>query len=352
MSASVKKILVVRMSAMGDIVMASPILQSLKSLYPDAKISWAVQPEFADVLQGHDLLDEIIVVPKGKWKKAFKTFQWWSLWQEIRAFKRDIRAKKFDLAIDLQGLAKSGAIVKWSEARRKFGLNSREGSQRWMDKVVDGNAVDGELISSEYQAMAQFLGDMRLDFSMNLPSKLNTPNWENIQSLLGENYMVFCPFTTRPQKHWFNKSWQQLAKILPLGAQVPAGEKESFKIAVLGGPGDIEAAEDLMQSMPENVVNLVGKTSIQEAIAVIRHSSGVIGVDTGLTHMGIAENKPTLALFGSTLPYSDTRSGKSKVLYQKMDCSPCRRNPTCEGRFDCMQSLTPELVANEWLKLQ
>lgn len=352
MNASVKNILVVRMSAMGDIAMASPVLQSLKLLYPNAKISWAVQPEFADVLRGHELLDEVLIVPKGKWKKAFQSFQWLSLWQEIRLFKRHLREKEFDLAIDLQGLAKSGVIVKWSNAKRKIGLNSREGSQKWMHQVVDGSAVDGALIGSEYQAMAQFLGDMRANFPMHLPTKLNTPNWENLKKQLGDSYLVFCPFTTRPQKHWFNLSWQQLAKILPLGAQVPAGEKAPFNIVILGGPGDIEAAEALMQSMSENVVNLVGKTSIQEAIAVIRHSVGVIGVDTGLTHMGIAESKPTLALFGSTLPYSNTRFDKAKVLYHKLDCSPCRRNPTCEGRFDCMRLLTPEIVANEWQKLQ
>ena len=352
MSASVKKILVVRMSAMGDIVMASPILQSLKLLYPDAKISWAVQPEFADVLRGHELIDELIIIPKGQWKKDFKAFRWVKLWQAIRQLKQQLRAKKFDLAMDLQGLAKSGVIVKWSQATRRIGLNSREGSQKWMHQVVDGSAVDGALIGSEYQAMAQFLGDMRANFSMHLPTKLDTPNLASLKSQLGDAYLIFCPFTTRPQKHWFNDSWQQLAKILPIGAQVPAGEKMSFNIAILGGPGDVEAAEDLMQSMPENVLNLVGKTSIQEAIAVIRHSAGVIGVDTGLTHMGIAENKPTLALFGSTLPYSNTRFDKAKVLYHKMDCSPCRRNPTCEGRFDCMRALTPDLVACEWQALE
>lgn len=341
-----KKILIVRMSAMGDIVMASPILRSLKSLYPEAKISWAVQPEFADVLRGHELLDEIIIVPKDKWKQDFKAFQLLSLWREVRQFKRNLRERKFDLAIDLQGLAKSGAIVKWSQAKRKIGLNSREGSQKWMDEMVDGNAVHGALIGSEYQAMAQFLGDEGRNFQMHLPTKLNAPNWNSLKKQLNKDYLVFCPFTTRPQKHWFNESWQQLAKSLP------ADKKLSFNIAVLGGPGDVEAAEDLMQSMPQNVLNLVGKTSIQEAIAVIRHSSGVIGVDTGLTHMGIAEHKPTLALFGSTLPYSDTRSEKAKVLYQKMDCSPCRRKPTCEGRFDCMRAITPEIVVREWQALQ
>lgn len=342
---SPKKILIVRMSAMGDVLMATPILKALKTKYPNATISWAVQPEFSDVIRNHALIDELIIIPKGKWKKDFKAFHWRSLWREIQTLKRKLRAEEFDLAIDLQGLAKSGALVKWSNAKRKIGLNSREGSHKWMDEVVDGNAVNGALIGSEYQAMAEHLGCDTNTFSMDLPSNLDTPNWDSIQAELGESYLVFCPFTTRPQKHWFDEFWLQLASILPAGA------KESFKIVVLGGPGDVKAAEGLMSNMPEKVVNLVAKTSIQEAIAVIRNSDGVIGVDTGLTHMGIAEQKPTLALFGSTLPYSNTRRDNAKVLYHKLDCSPCRRNPTCDGRFDCMRALTPELVAQEWQAL-
>lgn len=327
---------------MGDIVMASPLLKVLKHRYPDAKISWAVQPEFADVIRGHELLEELIIIPKGQWKKDFKALRWIKLWREMRQLKRTLRKKQFDLAIDLQSLAKSGILVKWSQAKRKIGLNSREGSQKWMDEVVDGNSVDGSLISSEYQAMAEYLGCSANNFSMHLPSNLYTPNWKTIRAQLGSDYLVFCPFTTRPQKHWFDQNWQALAKLL----------SENQKIAILGGPGDKQAAETLMQSMPKSVINLVGKTRIQEAIAVIRHSQGVIGVDTGLTHMGVAENKPTLALFGSTLPYFNTRTDNAKVLYHKLECSPCRRNPTCEGRFDCMRALTPEYVFDEWQVLQ
>lgn len=337
----IRKILLVRMSAMGDIVMATPLLHALKKRFPNARISWAVQPEFADVIRGHELLDELIITPKGQWKKDFKTFRWLKLWREIRQFKCRLRSAEFDLAIDLQGLAKSGILVKWSQAGRKIGLGSREGSQKWMDEVVDRQAVDGTLISSEYQAMAEYLGCNTETFSMQLPAELNAPDWQVINGKLGVDYLVFCPFTTRAQKHWFNESWQYLAELL----------KDTKKIAILGGPGDKEAVEQLMESMPKNVINLVGQTRIQEAIAVIRHSQGVIGVDTGLTHIGIAENKPTLALFGSTLPYSNTRNNKAKVLYHKLQCSPCRRNPTCEGRFDCMRALTPEMIAQEWQAL-
>ena len=333
------KILIVRMSAMGDIVMASPLLNSLKSLDPNCEIHWAVQPEFADVLKGHESIDHLVIVPKGRWKKAFESFQWLSLWREIKELKTQLRSENYDLAIDLQGLAKSGLIVKWSQASRKLGLNSREGSERWMDEVIEGNTVDGSLISSEYQAVAKALGDHSSNFKMSLPKKLSAPKSEEFRNH-NSKYIVFCPFTTRPQKHWFNDAWQDLAQ-----------KFQDKTIIILGGPSDVDASKELMENMPTQVISLVGQTRIQDAIDLIRHSEGVIGVDTGLTHMGIAENKPTLALFGSTLPYSNTRHENAKVLYHKMDCSPCRRNPTCKGRFDCMRAISSEEVYLAWVEL-
>jgi len=342
MSASISKILIVRLSAMGDIVMATPLLTALKAQYPGVKISWMVQPEFADVIRNHPLIDEIILVPKGQWKKDLKAFKWLKVWREIRTIKKQIQDSQFDFAIDLQGLIKSALWVKWSKAPRKIGLNSKEGTAKWMDEVVQGNAVVSALIGSEYQAMAQYLNCDVSSFCMQLPTELNTPNLSALQAEVAGEYVVFCPFTTRPQKHWFDDAWQTLAN------KVTANQK----VVILGGPGDVQAAQRLMQNMPSNVYNLVGRTRIQEAIAIIRNAQGVIGVDTGLTHMGIAENKPTLALFGSTLPYRDTRTLLAKVLYHKLECSPCRRNPTCEGRFDCMRALTPEYVFDEWQRLQ
>ncbi|MBN2866092.1 MAG: lipopolysaccharide heptosyltransferase I [Thiotrichales bacterium] len=342
MQAPITKILIVRLSAMGDIVMATPLLSALKAEYPGVEISWMVQPEFADVIRNHPLIDEIILVPKGQWKKDLKAFKWLNVWREIRTIKKQIQDSQFDLAIDLQGLIKSALWVKWSKAPRKIGLNSKEGTAKWMDEVVQGNVVASALIGSEYQAMAQHLNCDVSSFCMQLPTELNTPNLSALQAEVAGEYVVFCPFTTRPQKHWFDDAWQELAN------KVSANQK----VVILGGPGDVQAAQQLMQNMPPNVYNLVGRTRIQEAIAFIRNAQGVIGVDTGLTHMGIAENKPTLALFGSTLPYRDTRTPLAKVLYHKLECSPCRRNPTCEGRFDCMRALTPEYVFDEWQLLQ
>ena len=90
--------------------------------------------------------------------------------------------------------------------------------------------------------------------------------------------------------------------------------------------------------------SLVGKTTIPQAAAVIKGAALLIGVDTGLTHMGIALDIPTICLFGATRPYLDTQGTSGTVLYHPHDCSPCRRSPTCGDDFTCMKAISTEEV--------
>jgi heptosyltransferase-1 len=114
---------------------------------------------------------------------------------------------------------------------------------------------------------------------------------------------------------------------------------------LLGGPGDVEAAVRIAALEPA-IVNLAGRLPLETSVAVIADSGLLVGVDTGLTHMAIALDVPTVALFGSTTPYLRTGSPRSTVLYHRLPCSPCHRNPTCDGRYDCMRALdTPQVLA-------
>ena len=83
-----------------------------------------------------------------------------------------------------------------------------------------------------------------------------------------------------------------------------------------------------------------------ESAALVSRASLVIGVDTGLTHMGWAFSVPVIALFGSTCPYRVVPGREGDILYAELHCSPCRRRPTCGGAFDCMSALTPDAVIN------
>ena len=310
-------------------VFASPLIKTLRRSYPEARISWLVEPAAAPLLQHNADLDEVIVWPKTEWKKLWQARKFITLWREQRAFRKRLRAQHFDTTIDLQGLMKSAVWAKASGAAERIGLGSREQSQRLMTRVISRSS-NSDRIGSEYYHLARELDLEVGDFEMDIA--LSAEDEAYPAEAIGEaRYAVVCPFTTRPQKHWIESRWPELIDRIDRERQLP--------VVMLGGPGDVAAARRI-EAGCQKVVNLVGRSSLIRTAAVIKHASMVVGVDTGLTHMGIAFNVPTVALFGSTCPYTDTTRDNAVVLYHKMNCSPCRRNPTCDGDFTCMKKIT------------
>jgi len=336
------RILVIRLSAIGDIVFASPIIAALRRAYPQAHLAWLAQPECAPLLRHHPDLDQVITWPRGEWRALWQERRWGELGRRVRALRADLRRQGFDLVLDLQGLLKSGLLAWLTGARERVGLGSREGSQWLMTRVVPRSG-DPRAIGSEYRFLAETLGLPLEGFAMSLvPGEEARAFARDLieRRGLGAGYAVLCPFTTRPQKHWFEARWAELATRLHRELGLP--------VLMLGGPADGEAARRIQAQSdagrasppgypPANgLVNLAGTTSLLQAAALIESSQLVIGVDTGLSHMGIAFDRPSLLLFGSTRPYLDTGRAKARVLYHPLPCSPCKRRPTCQGRFDCM----------------
>lgn len=334
-----RAILIIRLSAIGDVVMASPLVRALRARYPDAHIAWMVQPEAKALLEANPDLDEVIVWPRNEWKRLWRERRWRVLVRETREFVRRLRCRRFDLVIDAQGLMKSGIWAWLSGAKERIGLRSKEGSQRLMTRVIHKPA-DDKRIGSEYLHLAGELGLDTQNFEMQvaLTSEDEAFATERVRAEgLEHGYAVICPFTTRPQKHWVEERWPQLAARLH--------REFGLRAVMLGGPGDAPAAQRIMQGETGNIVNLTATTTLRQAAALIRGSSLLVGVDTGLTHMGIAFHVPTVVLFGSTCPYTDTRRDNAVVIYHQFDCSPCKRNPTCGGRYTCMTSISVDEVA-------
>ncbi|MDT8367431.1 MAG: glycosyltransferase family 9 protein [bacterium] len=329
------KVLIVRLSAIGDLVMASPLIGAFKRTWPQARLTWLVEETSKAVLEANPGLDEIIVWPRARWRKLLRDRRYLTLLKEIRSFVAELRKRRFDLAVDAQGLLKSGIWVWLSGARERVGIGSREGSRFLMTEVISREgASDG--LSSQYLLLAEALGLETEPFEMEMALSDDAEKYaRQFKRSIGSEYIVFAPFTTRPQKHWIQKRWPKVAHHLfcELG----------LKTVILGGWGDVEAADRMVENA-SGIINLAGKTSLQQAGAVIARSSLLIGVDTGLTHMGIALEVPTIALFGATRPYLDTTGTSGEVLYHKLDCSPCRRSPTCDGDFTCMKAISAEEV--------
>jgi len=325
--------------------MASPMIRVLRNAYPDAYIAWLAEPSVQDLLRCNKDLNEVIIWPKARWRELFAGRHFFLLKKEISEFAGNLRSRKFDVVLDVQGLLRSRWLAWLSHAERRIGFESKEPGKFLMTKVISRGVHSG-MMGFEYSHMMKELGlDPGAFHPVIAISQEDEKTSSEILSAaeITGNYAVFAPFTTRPQKHWFEARWAELARLVK--------ERLNMAVIILGGKGDVKNAETINRMASEKLLNLAGKTTLPQGAAIIKNSSLLVGVDTGLTHMGAAFDSPTVALFGATCPYTCTSSGKTKVMYNPMHCSPCRRSPICNGDFTCMKSIMADQVLAEALKL-
>lgn len=331
-----KRVLIIRLSAIGDVILSSGMVPVLRSAWPEAQIFWLTEDVNANLLSANAELEKLYVLPRGHWRRLWKAGRLLALFREVSAFIKVLRAAEFDMVLDIQGLLKSGLLAWSSGAPVRVGLGSKEGSQYLMTRVVS-RAVVSHLPGKEYRALCQSMALAIKNYRLNVA--VADAARHHAKTMLAETgvskpFAVFCPFTTRPQKHWFDDHWIALAQ--RFRAEL------GLNVVFLGGPGDVDAANHLAEAA--GVLSLAGKTSLAEVATIIEDARILVGVDTGLTHLGLAMSTPSLALFGSTRPYLETESVHAQVLYEPRACSPCRRRPTCGGTFDCMRVHSVEKV--------
>lgn len=331
---SPKRILLIRLSAFGDVVIATGLLQALKRTHPDAEIDWLVQPELAGLLRSQPAISRVHVWERKGWEALFRGWRWLSLWRAVRAFSASLKARDYDWVIDAQGLFKSRALARLAGGRFRIGYDSQEPGKHWLHQVVQR--------FSEAHAARRYIGDEHAPMLAALTGRREViPQLQLPVFSPAAPCLVAAPFTTRPQKHWPQAHWVSLLKALAA---------QGYRVKILGGPADANTAQALIDASGSAAIeNLAGKTSLLGAAECIAAATAVIGVDTGLTHLGFALNRPTVALFGSTRPYAAAREAHSTVLFIDLPCAPCGRHPSCNGRWDCMVQLTPEMV-NERLQ--
>lgn len=319
------RILIVRLSALGDVVMAGGLPAALRARYPHAHIAWLVQEGFEALPAANRDVDEVVVWPRRRWHALWRERRYGALWRAARGVVKTLREQRFDLAIDAQGLLKSALWARLCGAAERLGVDPAEGSGWLMTRVLRTPA--DKTFAAEYNYLAAALG---------LPAPqpqlpLTDAGCSSARAVLAKAgvsaaYAALAPFTTRPQKHWPEAAWRALAQRL----------RSEFALTplLLGGPADRLAAGRI--AAHGVAVDLVGQTDIPTAAALVAQARLVIGVDTGLTHMGVAAGVPTLALFGSTCPYLAAPGRPLAVLYRGLPCAPCKRSPTCAGAHPCL----------------
>jgi heptosyltransferase I len=351
-SAAPQRILLVKPSSLGDVVHALPVLAGLRAAYPRAHIAWLLARPFVALLDGHPLLDEVIPFDRGHYGRMLRSPR--SALAFAR-FLRDLRRRRFDLVIDLQGLFRSGFLALATGAPRRIGFAAaRELAPLFYTQRVtcrpsppagDMHAIDRNL------AVARALG-LPVDpprFPLALrPAELDALR-ARLTAAAGGPLAHFVAVI--PGARWETKRWgaDRLAAVLD---QLHA---EGFPpVVLLGGPDDAGfAAEILAHASPATagaartpaIISLVGQTTLRELAAAIALADLVLCHDSGPMHIAAALGKPLTAIFGPTNPsrtgpYSDT----ARVVQLPLGCVPCYRRRCPLGHHACLQRLDVETV--------
>jgi len=318
------RILVVKPTALGDVAQALAVAPVLKRWRGhEVHLTWLGDEDYAPLVKLSPWVDEIITFPRRKLRGSPLAFVRWLA---------SLRKHEFDLALDLQGLARSALMMKAVRVKRRVGLwSAREGSRLAYDELVEdsqAHAVD------RYLAAARQVTGVNDEISDDA-SLLTLPPGNLPEGLEPGNYTVLHPYSLWQTKLWPWRNYQKLATALP---------REKF--AVIGHG-------DFFPLMAPNVIDLRGKTDLSALLAILGNSRAVISTDSGPLHLAAAFDKPLLALFGATDPDKTApRARQMKILTNELPCRPCLRR-VChnEKAMECLQAITVEMVSNEWSAL-
>lgn len=325
-------ILIVRTSALGDIIHALPVLTALRRRYPEARIGWAVEKTFAPVLADHPWIDELFEVRLRPWRKRP-----WAVRHEIRNAIQRLRTFRADLAIDLMGNHKGALLARASGARYILGPSRafrREGSSAlWIHRGVD---TPGRHAVDRYLDVLAPLGlpPAEVDFAA---QHILTQPPDDIRHFLGARERPFV--LIQAGAGWANKTWPA-----PWWGQVARALRDDPGVDVFVplAPGEESLAQTLVDTS-DGAARTVDTRPFAALAAVLRRGRLVLGGDTGPLHMAHAFGTPVLCLVGPTDP---ERNGPYRSpeqwLWHELPCSNCYK------RFDepkaCLLALHPDRV--------
>ncbi len=328
------RILVVKLSSLGDILHVLPTVHELREQL-GAEIDWAVHPEFAPLVRCFADVDEIIEIPRHH------------VLSNLRAPVRALRAREYDLVVDLHGLFKSGLVARLARARRRVAPSyAREGSAIFFRERAGRldrtrHAVEQAYDTLDHLGLKRPAGPFRAALRpLGGPPNKAIPDFPE-----GTRTIAFAPVSRWPSKDWPTGRFAELATIL-------LKRDSSLRIVIVGGKADIPIGNMIASAAEaadaKRIFNLCGKTSIAESLSLLSKCDLLIANDTGPVHMAAAVGTRCLVIFGPTRPdWTGPYGDGHKVLMRNLPCQPCLKRRCPRGDHACMESITAQEVAEE-----
>lgn len=356
-----KKILIIRLSAIGDVVNVLPALKALRKTYPSAHISWLVEDRAQDIIFDNPDLDNVIVFPRKKWQKGISNpLKFISTIYEAFVFFKKLRKSSFDIVIDFHGNLKSGLMTLLSGKNLKLGFN-RKNCKEWNHIFTNLHAP---IIANRIHRIDKnlsLLKSINIDIGYIRPQiSLGTGDKEQISFFLKENLdvrkrlIVIHPGTSEfgEFKRWSTIKYARLADMLI--------ERLNVSILFTWGPSELKIVNEITSLMKQEATISCKTKSLKQLTEIIRQSSIFISGDTGPMHIASVLGKPIVAIFGPKDPiiygpYNCMRNECidnnyefngfktfSRVVNSDLPCAPCNKR-SCK-HITCLNAISTQKV--------
>jgi heptosyltransferase I len=318
-SAPPRKILIVKPSALGDIVHTLPILALLRKRFPKSHIAWLVAQPFAGLIDGHPMLNQLIRFQRGGESPAMA----------FMSLLRELGELNFDLVVDLQGLARSAMLTFATGARLRVGFRSaREFAPLAYTHKIDSRGDERHAVE-RYLDVAEALdcGRGPIEF----PFVIDRSRVES-QISSSQRTAVLLPGTNWETKKWPVSHYARLSELLVA---------DGYRVIVAGAKDAVPLAKQI-----PTAIDLTNQTTLPQLVALLERADIVIANDSGPMHIAAALGRPLVTIFGPTTP---VRTGPfdrmDTVIRLNIACSPCYSR-RC-SHTSCMNWLTPEMVMRQ-----
>lgn len=318
-----KKLLLIKTGAFGDIVLVSVSINIVSKFFADYEIYLLTALQYKEIYKNCRFIKEIFSLPPGKNPLSFFKFI------------KSLRKRHFDLIFDLQGNLKTNFYSFLLGGKKRIGLYKKNAGKFFLTRGIKKSS-DTDPVIAQIELWKKIVGTDVVGKPEIWISDQTTRNFDEfleIHGLQKKNYIVFHP-SASPEwetKLWLIENWISLGKIL---------SQKGFPIVLIGDKNAIKLNSKILASI-ETAVDFTGKTDFFQLALLIKHSKCLITTDSGPMHVGAAVGTETIAIFGPTNPALHCPQGV-KAISAQVNCSPCYRKK-CD-RMDCMELITPEKI--------
>jgi heptosyltransferase-1 len=328
--------LIIRLSSLGDIIHTLPAFSALRKSFPKAKISWVVEDKGREILDFVPGIDRIIVAHTEGWHLYRKKF-----WTEISHLKKEL-GNESQVALDFQGLVKSGFIAFASGSKTRIGFhrkNLREPlAALFYTEKLEEIPETIHVISKNLKLLTRIgIQEEKYEFPLALPAELSEGVKAKLQKTGYDEQKKLVLFNVGgawETKRWFPEKWVELIEIMKT--------KEFFFLLLWGNKEEKALATEVHE---KTQVPLVPFFSLKEVMALVKESALLVSGDTFSLQVACAFSRPVVGIFGPSNPRRNGPfSPHDKVAFHKIKCSNCykRKCPTIE----CLKKITPQEVAS------